>query len=92
MPRVLEGESGDPKRVAPRTALLRDGLDSAERRPYFLHEEEVPREGLRVTTRFQRTRWRDGRVVVWLGARKSVGRGEGSSGLSFDRIIPTPRR
>jgi hypothetical protein len=35
---------------------------------------------------FQRTRWRDGRACVWLGVRKQTGRGEGSSGLAFDRI------
>jgi hypothetical protein len=50
----------------------------------------VPREGLRVTTRYQRARWRDGRVVVWLGARKTVGRGEGLSGLAFDRTSTVP--
>jgi hypothetical protein len=91
MPRVLEGDPNSPVRVPPLTMLLRDGLDSQERYPYFLHEEEVPREGLRVTKQFQRTRWHDGRVVVWLGSRKIVGRGEGSSGLSFDRIVNTPR-
>jgi hypothetical protein len=92
MPRVLEGDPNDPKRIPPKTFLLRDGLDSEEKRPYFVHEEEIPREGLRVVRQFQRTRWRDGRVVVWLGARKAVGRGEGSSGLGFDRIIHTQRR
>jgi hypothetical protein len=29
-------------------------------------------------------------VVVWLGARKTAGRGEGSSGLAFDRIVDMP--
>jgi len=38
----------------------------------------------------QRTRWRDGRAWVWLGVRKQTGRGEGSSGLSFDRIVDLP--
>lgn len=92
MPRVMEGDPNDPKRIPPKTMLLRDGLDGTPKHPYFLHEEEVPREGLRVVRQFQRTRWRDGRVVVWLGARKMVGRGEGSSGLGFDRIIHTPRK
>jgi hypothetical protein len=92
MPRVLDGDPNDPKRIPPKTMLLRDGLDSAPKHPYFLHEEEVPREGLRVVKHYQRTRWRDGRVVVWLGVRKAVGRGEGSSGLGFDRIIHTPRK
>ncbi|MBG0792355.1 hypothetical protein IYY11_02655 [Methylocystis sp. H62] len=91
MPRVLEGDPNDPKRVAPKTTLLRDGLDGTAKHPYFLHEEEVSREGLRVVKQFRRTRWRDGRVVVWLGARKTVGRGEGASGLAFDWLESTPR-
>lgn len=92
MLRLIDGDSNPkPPRVRPQTSLLRDGLDATPERPYLLCEEEVPREGARVITHFQRTRWRDGRVVVWLGARKVVGRGEGSSGLGFDRIVPTKR-
>jgi hypothetical protein len=26
---------------------------------------------------------------VWFGARRAVGRGEGSSGLAFDRLAPS---
>jgi hypothetical protein len=91
MPRVIENDPDDPRRVQPQTMLLRDGLDVSPRRSYFLHEEEVPREGVHAIRSFQRTRWRDGRVVVWCGVRKLVGRGEGSSGLGFDRIVSTPR-
>jgi hypothetical protein len=91
MPRVMEGDPDDPKRIPPQTMLLRDGLDVVDKHPYFLHEEEVPREGVQVIKSFQRTRWRDGRVVVWMAVRKVTGRGEGSSGLGFDRIAPTPR-
>ena len=87
MPRIVDGDPNPPRRVTPLTTLLRDGLDSETKHSYFLHEEEVPREGLRVMKHYQRTRWRDGRVVVWLGARKAVGRGEGLSGLAFDRIV-----
>ena len=29
------------------------------------------------------------RVFMWLGVRKQTGRGEGHSGLAFDRIVPT---
>lgn len=43
------------------------------------------------TQSFQRTRWRDGRVWVWLGVRKKTGRGEMSSGLAFDRIVTKPQ-
>jgi hypothetical protein len=88
MPRMLEGDrTGRPDPVEPRTTLLRHGLDETSPRLYFVHEEEVPRAGIRVTQSFQRTRWLDGRVYVWLGARKQTGRGEGSSGLAFDRLV-----
>lgn len=49
-----------------------------------LCEEEVPREGVRVTRSFQFTRWIDGSSHLWIGRRKQVGTGEGSSGLRFD--------
>jgi hypothetical protein len=88
MPRVLPGETAmPPPLVRPRTWLLRTGLDELAEAPYDLNEEEVPRAGVRVTRCYQRTRWRDGRVWVWLGVRKQSGRGEGSSGLAFDRLI-----
>lgn len=90
MVRVIEGVSATPP-VEPRTALMRRGLDQTPRQPYFLHEEEVPRGGIQVSTSFQRTRTRTGETLVWLGARKTTGRGEGSSGLAFDRLVPTKR-
>jgi hypothetical protein len=85
--RILEGDPDKPEKVRPRTALGREGLDQASAVAYFVHEEEVPRAGVRVIQTFQRTRWRDGQVFVWLGVRKQTGRGEGSSGLAFDRLV-----
>ncbi len=91
MPRLLDGDPDPiPVKVRPRTMLFRDGLDATPRSAYFLHEEEVPRAGAVVSQAYQRTRWTDGRVIVWLGARKQTGRGEGSSGLAFDRIVNAP--
>jgi hypothetical protein len=87
MPRIIENNVDPPEKVKPRTSLLREGLEQTPARAYFVHEEEVPRAGVRVGQAYQRTRWSDGRVVVWLGARKRVGRGEGSSGLLFDRLV-----
>jgi hypothetical protein len=49
----------------------------------------VPREGALVERRFQYARWFDGAGLLWLGRRKSVGRGESSSGLRFD-ILDRP--
>jgi hypothetical protein len=51
-----------------------------------LHEEEVPREGVRVTRHYQYARWFDGSSHLWIGRRKQIGRGEGSSGLGFDLV------
>jgi hypothetical protein len=77
-------------RVEPRGRILRTGLDGFDpRRPYFLHEEEVPRAGAIVTRGFQRARWFDGKVYTWIGRRKETGRGQGASGLVFDRVVPT---
>jgi hypothetical protein len=91
MPRVLENDPAPPRKVEPHTSLLRHGLDAAPPRPYFIHEEEVTRAGVKVERCFQRTRWYDGRVVTWVGMRKQQGRGEGRSGLAFDQLIPTKR-
>jgi hypothetical protein len=87
MPRAIEGSPAAPDKVKPRTSLLREGLELSPPRPYFVHEEEVPRAGIRIRQASQRARWTDGRVVLWLGAAKKVGRGEGSSGLQFDRLV-----
>jgi hypothetical protein len=86
MLRLIDGDHRAPEPIAPRTSLLREGLDESPRRPYLLHEEEVLRAGIRVTQSFQRTRWVDGQVYVWLAAAKQTGRGEGSSGLAFDQL------
>ncbi len=88
MPRLLANDPAPTfERVRPRTMLLRQGLDRGL--PYRLHEEEVQRAGTHVTLSFQRTRWTDGSVFTWLGVNKQTGRGEGHSGLAFDRIVPT---
>jgi len=88
MPRILEGNPDKPDKIRPRTALLQEGL--AEKAPYFIHEEEVPRSGTRVSQEYKRTRWSGGQVFIWWGVRKTTGRGEGSSGLGFDRIVSIP--
>ncbi|MET0999597.1 MAG: hypothetical protein ABWX73_12840 [Marmoricola sp.] len=51
-------------------------------------EEEVPRDGIVVTRRFQLARTPGGGTVLWVGRRKQAGQGEGSSGLKFDTALP----
>ncbi|RDC62473.1 hypothetical protein [Adhaeribacter pallidiroseus] len=92
MPRILEGDPNLPKKVEPRTSILRQGLDSDSPKPYFLHEEEVTRAGTLISKAFQRTRWYNGRVFTWVGMRKQSGRGEGFSGLAFDQIFPKEKQ
>jgi hypothetical protein len=58
--------------------------------PLRIQDEEVPREGARVTRAYQYARWVDGRTYLWLGRRKGTGRGEGSSGLRFDVLEVEP--
>ncbi|MCY1071537.1 hypothetical protein OV090_42735 [Nannocystis sp. RBIL2] len=88
MPRTIAGDPApEPALIEPRTGLLRPGLDGGPVAKFFVHEEEVPRAGIRVTKSFQRTRATNGEAHVWLGVRKQVGRGERSSGLSFDDIV-----
>jgi hypothetical protein len=89
MPRLIEGDPDPPAKIRPRTTLLREGLDRTPLEAYFVHEQEVTRAGTQAAVAFQRTRWRDGRVSVWLAAHRETGRGESSSGLAFDQIVPT---
>jgi hypothetical protein len=90
LPRIIAGDAQPPRKVEPRTGLVREGLDAQPARPYHLHEEEVPRAGARVYRAYRRARWVGGRAVVWLGTRKQTGRGSGSSGLTFDYLKDTP--
>lgn len=85
MPRFLQGTV---RPVRPLTRILRPGLlpDDQQDTPYFIHEEEVPRAGIRVDAGYRRTRWYDGTTFVWYARSKRSGRGEGNSGLKFDTL------
>ena len=86
LPRYIDGL--DVERIRPKTTLLQTNFDALTDtwNPYFIHENEVPRAGAIVKRTWQRTRTENGTVVTWVGRRKTVGRGEGSSNLSFDNI------
>jgi hypothetical protein len=81
---VLDVEGGGRRTITSVAALLGDPDE-----PMLIPEEEVPREGAVVRRSFQAARGPDGRLHVWLTHRKSVGRGEGSSGLRFDTLSPS---
>jgi hypothetical protein len=53
----------------------------------LLYDEEVPREGARLTRQRRLTRWSDGSTWLWTSFRNQVGQGEGSSHLQFDQLL-----
>jgi hypothetical protein len=48
--------------------------------------EELPREGVHLERKYRYTRGPDGSAYVWVGRRRTTGRGEGRSGLQFDYL------
>ncbi len=67
--------------IEPKTQILND-----QDTTYYIAEEEVPKAGRIVESRWQRTRWFNGKTVIWYGNEKKVGRGGGRSGLMFDQL------
>jgi hypothetical protein len=53
----------------------------------LLYDEEVPREGARITRQRRLARWTDGSTWLWTSFRNQVGTGEGSSQLKFDQVL-----
>lgn len=51
----------------------------------IVEDEEVSRGGVVVQRAWQYGRWTNGRPLLWVGRRVQTGRGEGSSGLAWDR-------
>ena len=58
----------------------------------LLYDEEVPREGARLTRQRRMARWTDGSTWLWTSYRNQVGQGEGSSQLEFDQVIEPGQR
>ena len=100
LPVRLKGDDGVERLRLQRGAVLHaDGTQRTPRPrgrllatpgPLQLHDEEVPREGVRLCTHWQLARWVDGSTHLWFARRHQVGRGEGSSGLRFDELDEGP--
>lgn len=89
MPRILEGYDIDL--IRPNTSILKSAPPPPQSAPgayvpYYINEEELARAGLIIQTRFQRTRWYNGKIVSWLGYQRRTGRGSTSSGLEYDMV------
>lgn len=77
-------EGQPPIAPAPLGRVLQPSIDG----PYRIREEEVPREGTRVVRTVRSSRWTNGSTHLWVARCRSVGTGEGSSGLGFDLARP----
>ncbi|PHN01994.1 hypothetical protein [Flavilitoribacter nigricans] len=73
-------DKNDPVDILPISWLAGEDLKA-------IREEAIPRAGVRVQLTRQRVRWTNGETYVWLGRKVSTGRGEGSSGLTFDQLL-----
>jgi hypothetical protein len=88
---MMRPEGSQEPLVRPVGRILQPShLDNPNR--YRVYEEEVPREGVRVSRAVQRSRWTDGSTHLWIARGKRPGGGEGSSGLRFDIVMPTQAR
>ncbi len=70
-----------PEPIRPNSRLLNEVPS-----PYFVDESIIPRTGLILSERFQRTVWFNGKDFLWIGQKKMIGTGEGYSGLIFDKV------
>jgi hypothetical protein len=71
----------------PRGSLLRLDPNAPVEGDYLrVEEEEVQRDGIELTRAFNYARDAQGRALLWIGRRKTTGRGEGASGLRFDVV------
>lgn len=80
--------------ISPRAVAFRlaggsapEGRILAELEHVRLHEEELARTGTVLRRKWKYARWIDGSTHVWVGRVRTLGRGEGSSGLRFDEVI-----
>jgi hypothetical protein len=69
------------KKIRPVGKILNENTDGEV---YFLENEEIPKEGVKVIRSFQRTRWFNGKVVNWVGRKKIAALGQIYSPLEFD--------
>lgn len=79
---AMLSEAQTPVPILPAGRILMPALPQGA--AYRIREEEIPREGLRVTRQVHRARGTDGSTHIWISRQKQIGRGEGSSGLRFD--------
>lgn len=80
-----DGEPGAPLIAAQPLGRILRPSSLAPGAPYRIREEEVPREGTRVIRFARWARSSNGASHLWIARKRTIGGGEGWSGLRFDR-------
>ncbi len=70
----------EPADIVPLSTLAQNDLLN-------IREEAIPRAGVRVQLTKQRVRGTDGKTYIWLGRKVLAGKGDSSSGLTFDQLL-----
>jgi hypothetical protein len=81
------GPAATNRSVQLRLAAVTAPLGTLLHQGFTLHEESLPRTGVRLRRHHKRTRSADGLVHVWTARRKGSGTGESTSGLRFDNLL-----
>jgi hypothetical protein len=82
MQRNFLGVSSAIENIRPAGKMLRENTNG---NVYFLYNEEVPKAGILVSRSYQRARWHNGKVVNWMGRRKTAALGQLHNQLEFDK-------
>lgn len=83
---LVPTDDGGKRPVQPKGRIL-----SSSQQPLRIYEQEVPRSGVSVARKIRYARWLRGTNHLWVARLKTVGKGEGRSGLRFDVLDPVKR-
>jgi hypothetical protein len=77
--------AGGTMQVKPKGVIL------TPNKMFLVRDQAIPRAGVQANRYMRRTRWSDGSVYCWMARRVQPGRGQGASGLAFDKLeTPAP--
>lgn len=85
MPRLTDAALSH---IRPSTSLLREGLndENTQDAPMYIAEELIPRSGLVLADQYQRTRWLDGKSLLWYSRKLKTSSYPVSNGIDFDNL------
>jgi hypothetical protein len=82
LPDIFGSDALTPERVRAKGVILRP-----DKRPFYIYEEEVPAEAVRVVRTNQLVRTSDGRRILWIGRRKGPVMPKRHASTKNDRVV-----